>query len=110
MSVNCNSCNYHSNGKCDWFAWHRKKESREIPLKVLSKGCEYHCDHPLLIDVLKLPIYEGLQKIYGDSKRIFADGYEDELPNIFRKQIQAIDIGVTQNGTKTRHRKICRCC
>ena len=43
-----------------------------------------------LIDVLKLPIYEGLQKIYGDSKRIFADGYEDELPNIFRKQIENV--------------------
>ena len=39
-----------------------------------------------LIDVLKLPLYEGLQKIYNDSKRIFADGYEDELPNIFRKR------------------------
>tara|TARA_B100000902_G_scaffold35669_1_gene42817 strand:+ start:25 stop:1401 length:1377 start_codon:yes stop_codon:yes gene_type:complete len=43
-----------------------------------------------LIDVLKLPIYEGLQKIYGDSKRIFADGYEDELPNIFRKNIENV--------------------
>ena len=43
-----------------------------------------------LIDVLKLPIYEGLQKIYGNSKRIFADGYEDELPNIFRKQIENV--------------------
>ena len=43
-----------------------------------------------LIDVLKLPIYEGLQKIYGDSKRIFADGYEDELPNIFRKSIENV--------------------
>lgn len=43
-----------------------------------------------LIDVLKLPIYEGLQKIYGNSKRIFADGYEDELPNIFRKSIENV--------------------
>jgi hypothetical protein len=43
-----------------------------------------------LIDVLKLPIYEGLQKIYSDSKRIFADGYEDELPNIFRKNIENV--------------------
>ena len=43
-----------------------------------------------LIDVLKLPLYEGLQKIYNDSKRIFADGYEDELPNIFRKSIENV--------------------
>ena len=43
-----------------------------------------------LIDVLKLPLYEGLQKIYNDSKHIFADGYEDELPNIFRKSIENV--------------------
>lgn len=43
-----------------------------------------------LIDILKLSIYEGLQKIYSNSKRIFADGYEDELPNIFRKQIENV--------------------
>ena len=42
-----------------------------------------------LIDVLKIPIYEGLQNIYSDSKQNYADGY-DELPNIFRKNIENI--------------------
>ena len=42
-----------------------------------------------LIDVLKIPIYEGLQSIYTDSKQTYADGY-DELPNIFRKRIENI--------------------
>ena len=27
-----------------------------------------------LIDVLKIPIYEGLQSIYSDSKQTYADG------------------------------------
>ena len=42
-----------------------------------------------LIDVLKLPIYEGLQSIYSDCKRIYADT-DDELPNIFRRQIENV--------------------
>ena len=42
-----------------------------------------------LIDVLKIPIYEGLQSIYTDSKQTYADGY-DELPNIFRKNIENV--------------------
>ena len=42
-----------------------------------------------LIDVLKIPIYEGLQSIYTDSKLTYADGY-DELPNIFRKRIENV--------------------
>ena len=42
-----------------------------------------------LIDVLKIPIYEGLQSIYSDSKQTYADGY-DELPNIFRKNIENV--------------------
>ena len=41
-----------------------------------------------LIDVLKIPIYEGLQSIYSDSKQTYAD--TDELPNIFRKNIENI--------------------
>jgi hypothetical protein len=42
-----------------------------------------------LIDVLKIPIYEGLQIIYNDSKRIYRDT-NDELVNIFRKRIENI--------------------
>ena len=30
-----------------------------------------------LIDVLKLPLYEGLQSIYSDSKQIYADNVID---------------------------------
>ena len=41
-----------------------------------------------LIDVLKIPIYEGLQSIYSDSKQTYID--TDELPNIFRKNIENI--------------------
>jgi len=41
-----------------------------------------------LIDVLKIPIYEGLQSIYSDSKQDCRD--MDELPNIFRKNIENI--------------------
>ena len=53
-----------------------------------------------LIDVLKIPIYEGIQKIYNDCKLIFANGYEDELPNIFRKHIENVpkwNINIIEN-------------
>ena len=41
-----------------------------------------------LIDVLKLPLYEGLQSIYSDSKQIYADNTDIELTTIFRKKIE----------------------
>lgn len=43
-----------------------------------------------LIDVLKLPLYEGLQSIYSDSKQIYADNTDIELPIIFRQQIERV--------------------
>ena len=43
-----------------------------------------------LIDVLKLPLYEGLQSIYSDSKQIYADNTDIELPVIFRQQIEKV--------------------
>jgi len=43
-----------------------------------------------LIDILKLPLYEGLQSIYSDSKQIYADNTDIELPVIFRQQIEKV--------------------
>ena len=43
-----------------------------------------------LIDVLKLPLYEGLQSIYSDSKQIYADNTDIEIPIIFRQQIEQV--------------------
>ena len=43
-----------------------------------------------LIDVLKLPIYEGLQSIYNDSKQIYADNMDTDISIIFRKQIENV--------------------
>ena len=36
-----------------------------------------------LIDVLKLPLYEGLQSIYSDSKQIYADNTDIEIDENF---------------------------
>ena len=37
----CYGCVYLvSPRRCDWFKVHRYKESREIPLEVMSKGCK----------------------------------------------------------------------
>ena len=43
-----------------------------------------------LIDVLKLPMYEGLQSIYGNSKEIYSDNTDIELSIIFRQQIEKV--------------------
>ena len=43
-----------------------------------------------LIDVLKLPLYEGLQSIYSDSKNIYANNTDIELSIIFREQIENV--------------------
>ena len=43
-----------------------------------------------LIDVLKLPLYEGLQSIYSDSKQFYADNTDIEISVIFRQQIEKV--------------------
>ena len=47
-----------------------------------------------LIDILKIPIYDGLQHIYSDSKQTYDSSYgpelPQELPSIFRKNIENV--------------------
>ena len=37
-----------------WFKYFNNEEPKNIPNKIFNKGCNQYCDHPLLLDVLRI--------------------------------------------------------
>ena len=50
----CPNCKYIYNDKCTWFKYFKDEESKTIPNKIMNKGCELYCDHPLTLEIIKL--------------------------------------------------------
>lgn len=64
----CYGCVYLvSPRRCDWFRVHRHRESKEIPLEVMSKGCK-----------LRIPITSYVFDSTGVVKKI-VELFEGEL-------------------------------
>jgi hypothetical protein len=50
----CIDCKFLNNNKCTWFKYFNNEEPKNIPNKIFNKGCNQYCDHPLLLDVLRI--------------------------------------------------------
>ena len=54
LKLSCKECNYRIDNTCSWFKYNENKESKQIPNNIYNKGCSYYCDHPLLLEILRI--------------------------------------------------------
>ena len=52
--LTCKECKYRIDNTCSWFKYNENKEPKEIPDNIYNKGCNYYCDHPLLLEMLRI--------------------------------------------------------
>jgi len=52
--VSCFNCKFFENNKCTWFKYFKDEEPKDIPKKIINKGCRQFCDHPLTLQAIKL--------------------------------------------------------
>tara|TARA_R100000315_G_C5151512_1_gene86841 strand:+ start:155 stop:340 length:186 start_codon:yes stop_codon:yes gene_type:complete len=52
--VSCFNCKFIKDNKCTWFNYFKDEEAKDIPSNIMSKGCKYFCDHPLIIEAIRM--------------------------------------------------------
>ena len=52
--LSCSECKFKLGNTCTWFKYFTDKEPKIIPNNILNKGCELFCDHPLLLEAIRI--------------------------------------------------------
>jgi len=52
--MSCLNCKYKKDNKCYWFKYIKNEEPKIIPDKIINEGCKQYCDHPLLLEIIKI--------------------------------------------------------